>query len=140
MNRENTIKHFYNICDELETSNKGVTSLCNKNTINKDTFFRLINEDKEKYDYYVRAKERQCEYWSSLIIDKGSELVELIKRGEGGENVHALVNAVKIEIDNIKWVLSKLLPRKYGDKQTVEHEGGVGITWVENRANSKPDK
>ena len=31
----------------------------------------------------------------------------------------------RVIIDSIKWRLSKQLPRTYGDKQTIEHEGEV---------------
>lgn len=39
---------------------------------------------------------------------------------------HARVQAVKLEIDTLKWQLSKLLPTKYGDKQTLEMTGKDG--------------
>lgn len=139
MNRDTTLKHFEDICNSIETSKRGVTYFCNKNTISEETFYRLLKEDNKHYERYTRAKERQYEYLGNMMTEKAFELTELIMRGEGGENVHALVNAVRLEIDTLKWLLSKLIPKKYGDKQTVEHEGGVGITWVENRTDKKPE-
>jgi hypothetical protein len=33
--------------------------------------------------------------------------------------------AARVAIDSIKWRLSKQLPRIYGDRQTIEHQGEV---------------
>ena len=35
------------------------------------------------------------------------------------------VNRSKLRVDSRKWQLSKLLPKKYGEKQTIEHEGEI---------------
>jgi hypothetical protein len=32
---------------------------------------------------------------------------------------------LKIQIDSLKWLLSKLAPKEYGDKVAIEHEGNV---------------
>lgn len=34
--------------------------------------------------------------------------------------------AARVEIDARKWFASKFLPKRYGDKQQVEHSGNVG--------------
>ena len=38
---------------------------------------------------------------------------------EGGESVQHR----KLRIDTKKWLLSKMLPKSYGDKQEIEHTG-----------------
>ena len=37
----------------------------------------------------------------------------------------------QIRIDSRKWLLSKLAPKKYGDKVTQEHTGAVTVTKIE---------
>jgi hypothetical protein len=34
-------------------------------------------------------------------------------------NINAAVNVLKIQIDSLKWLLSKLAPKEYGDKIEV---------------------
>lgn len=34
----------------------------------------------------------------------------------------------RLRFDERRWYLSKLAPKRYGDKQQVEHSGSVGIT------------
>lgn len=38
------------------------------------------------------------------------------------------VQRSRLRVDTRKWALSKMLPKKYGDKMEVEHSGGVNIT------------
>lgn len=37
------------------------------------------------------------------------------------------VDRSRLQIDARKWILSKMLPKKYGDKQHIEHSGTVSI-------------
>ncbi len=38
------------------------------------------------------------------------------------------VAKARLQFDERRWYLSKLAPKRYGDKQQVEHSGHVGIT------------
>lgn len=35
-----------------------------------------------------------------------------------------MLQAVKLEIDTLKWMLAKLMPKKYGDRAALALEGG----------------
>jgi hypothetical protein len=37
------------------------------------------------------------------------------------------VDRSRLQIDARKWLLSKMLPKKYGEKQQIEHSGAVSI-------------
>ena len=47
----------------------------------------------------------------------------------------------RLQIDARKWLLSKMLPKKYGDKQQLEHSGSISIadTLREARERRKDD-
>lgn len=74
-------------------------------------------------DQYARA----CEVRLSALEDKLLDLVEdghqVAGRGLIGGN---LLNAVKLEVETIKWMLAKLMPKKYGDRKAVELTGPNG--------------
>ena len=59
-------------------------------------------------DKYARAREAQAEYWASEII----EIADSVRKGATSEEIQA----ARLAVDSRKWVASKLLPRKYGDK------------------------
>ena len=43
----------------------------------------------------------------------------------------ALTNAYRLALDTRKWVLAKVLPKKYGDRLDVEHSGAVTVVPVD---------
>jgi hypothetical protein len=63
----------------------------------------------------------------------GDELVELAdaepERGKDGRLDPAAVNHLRVRLDTRKWVVSRMLPRVYGDKLGVAHEGNVAVSF-----------
>jgi hypothetical protein len=60
---------------------------------------------------YARAREQRVERWADEIIELADEPVP------AGDN--AAVQRARLRVDTRKWLMSKLAPRKYGDR--VEH-------------------
>jgi hypothetical protein len=60
---------------------------------------------------YARAREMQVEFWAEQIID----ISDGVARGADA----AEVQAARLQSDNRRWLASKLMPRKYGDKTVV---------------------
>lgn len=97
-----------------------------------------LREDKDFADQYARAREDLLEHWADQIVaiaDDSSCDWETRKRENGEEYEVAnpeVVNRARLRVDTRKWLMSKLAPRKYGDK--VEHTGANGgpvvITWL----------
>lgn len=81
--------------------------------INRPRFYRLMDADKELADRYARARKQG---WACMA----DELVDIIHNTEP-QSEH--VQLTKLEVDTKKWLLSKMLPKTYGDKQEVEHKG-----------------
>ena len=100
----------------------------------RSTVFRWLAEKKEFYDQYARAREVQAEILADEIVeiadDSTNDFME-VQRGKGVVTVcdQENINRSRLRVDSRKWVASKLLPKKYGDKQTVEHEGRVNIVF-----------
>lgn len=85
------------------------------------TVLRWVAEKDEFKEQYVRAREIQAETHADDIVTiaDGSSL--------GGEEKVALTARDRLRVDARKWVASKLLPKKYGDKIDVEHSGSVTV-------------
>src|SRR3954469_21620442 len=87
----------------------------------KTTVFVWLQARPEFRDQYARAREAQAEHWADEILeiaDDGSHDVKTIERkGELVEVVdHDVVQRSRLRVETRKWLLSKLAPRKYGDK------------------------
>ncbi len=83
---------------------------------------------------YARAIEQQLLVWGDQIIeisdDGRNDYIERTN-DDGSKTKTAIldkehVQRSKLRIDARKWVLSKLMPKQYGDKTTLQHEGQDG--------------
>lgn len=74
---------------------------------------------------HARARQLQCDAIAQQITELSEAPV--------GSKDYAEINRRKLEIDTKKWLLAKLAPRQYGERQTIEHEGGgVPVTITTN--------
>ena len=54
-----------------------------------------------------------------------------IERNAAGMVDSATVQMRRLQIETRRWILSKLLPRKYGDRMGLDHQGeGFNLTFV----------
>ena len=90
------------------------------------TFYEWIDNDKEKSIHYARAIEARAELKFESIEQDYSE--EPQRDAETGRIDSAWVQLQRLKIDAKKWELSKLNPKKYGDKIQQEHSGEVKTT------------
>lgn len=70
---------------------------------------------------------RACEMRLAVLEDKVLTLCELgheVARDE--ECGHTRLQAVKLEIDTLKWLLCKLVPKRFGDRTQMEITGKDG--------------
>src|SRR5271167_765212 len=77
---------------------------------------------------YLAAIESQFE---ALLADTPQKGTKTVRRGEGDSSTVETTEADMIEhrrlqIDARKWLIGKMAPKKYGDKQTHEHAGPDG--------------
>jgi hypothetical protein len=121
-----TPEMFEDVCEEFATTLKGLETIVKKFGINRNTFMRYYESDKEKLNRYTRARTEKIDYVASMMLEYICEMEELIKGNTYNDvNINAAVNILRIKIDAIKWLLSKLAPKEYGDKVAIEHEGNV---------------
>lgn len=97
----------------ISTTTKSVKQICKVIKVNQDTFFDCLCKDAKFSEQYTRAKELQAEVFAYELID--------IARKKSVDTVAAMDK--RIEIDTIKWAMSKTLPKKYGNAQQVTLRG-----------------
>jgi hypothetical protein len=100
----------------------------------KTTVFRWLSKHEEFRTQYAKAREEQADALFDEIIDiadDGSNDWMERKNADGDnigwtENGEALRRSA-LRVDARKWIVSKLLPKKYGDKQQVDHSGSIKV-------------
>jgi hypothetical protein len=90
---------------------------------NHVTFYEWVVSDAELAESFVRARQAAA----MQRIDDVDEVVRNRSR-DSGENGHVHVSRDRLIADHDRWVLSKALPRIFGDKMQVDVSGNVSIT------------
>lgn len=85
---------------------------CKAAGVHQSTFNDWLNDDKTLAVEYARAREDLIEYIAQEIMDISDQDVDIV----GDKKDWAAVQKHKLQVDSRKWLLSKLAPKKYGDK------------------------
>ena len=125
------ISHIQNaICHRISTSNKSLSTILKDLQKQIDNVPQItlvwdwMTKDKDFADRYARAKENQCEFLAEEILEISDDSSLDVAFTEDGkpfidkEHIHRS----RLRVDTRKWILSKLKPKKYGDKLNVEHD------------------
>ena len=129
---------FSNIEDGISTR-KAIVN----NNISSSTFFRWLDDDEELSKQYARA----CELRAEALLDEMLEIVDdgardvLMQDIGDGVIVEKVNNEViqrsRLRYDARKWLISKLAPKKYGDKIEVDQNTNMTISWNEEKTYEK---
>ena len=140
-------KIFDDICDIIINGKSLRTALKEVNIINPSTFFEWIRKDEAKAEQYARATiERADLIFEDIfdIADDGTnDYMTIINKN--GIEVEVLntehVQRSRLRVDARKWALSKMMPKKYGDKPETKEDdldNEIIITIIDN--GNKPNK
>jgi len=109
-------KLFDEIIIEIAENGKSLIASL-KNRMSTATFYELL-KDSEKLKIYARACDDRAEILADEILTISDEMDDdIIKLPDGREieNQRA-IQRDRLRVDARKWLLSKLHPKKYGDK------------------------
>lgn len=90
---------------------------CEANDVAISSFMRWVDEDRELSEHYAQARAR-------LLDARAEELEDIGERAAAAESA-VEVAGLRLLSDNRKWLLSKLAPKKYGDKLDLNHSGSI---------------
>jgi hypothetical protein len=99
------------------------------------TVFRWLQAHKSFQEQYARAKEVGLESMADEILEIADDECTMVKHPADEDQMVEVVfdsTAVarnRLRVDTRKWLLSKLAPKKYGDKVDVNanHSGGITV-------------
>jgi hypothetical protein len=95
----------------LMREGKSLRQACEQSGITKATFLRWVDAVEGLSDQYARARDEMLDVHAEELEDIGDQAV----RAESAVQVAGL----RLKADNRKWLLSKLAPKKYGDKVAI---------------------
>lgn len=116
------------LLSEIASTNQGLATICKQKDYYPDpkTVYRWLLDVEEFRQNYTRAKEDQSQVLEDEILaiadethlgeittDKGNGFVEVQRKD--------MIEHRKLRIESRKWLLTKLKPKKYGDKLDLTH-------------------
>lgn len=102
----------------LEGMRSGLSALkaCQAAGVHQSTFNTWLNDDAALAVEYARAREDLIERMAQEVLELSDSDVGLLP---DGKKDWAAVQKHRLQVDTRKWLLSKLAPKKYGDKLEV---------------------
>lgn len=101
-------------------------ALCGMNMPSSKTFYEWLESDEEKRKRYARACEARADIIFEEILDIADKQGEdVIGEDQHGNQIinHNVISRNRLQVETRKWVLSKMNPKKYGDKVDLNHGG-----------------
>lgn len=93
------------------------------------TVARWLETNPEFRERYVRAREAQADFLAEEVVDIANTVREAVKKTVSGTGKRKKVEEVygdavdrsRLMMDARKWYAAKLAPKKYGERQQVDH-------------------
>lgn len=117
------------ICERL-ANGEGLRSACRgENMPHPSTVIGWVVQDREGFSKrYAEAKDIAIQIMAEDIIDIADDTSRDTKHGPDGQELpnSEWISRSRLRVDTRKWLLSKLIPKKYGDK--IDHNVSGSIT------------
>jgi hypothetical protein len=123
------------ICRRL-ASGESLNGICKDPGMPDESTVRQWSLDNHNgfYPKYARAREIQADVFADQIIAIADDCDrDYAETPDGTIPNHELVKRSALRVDARKWLVSKILPKKYGDRQTIEHKNAVPVQVVVSR-------
>ena len=97
---------------------------CQAANVPHSTFLEWVKNDADLADNYARAREDLIERMANEVLELSDQDVDM---AHDGKKDWAAIQKHKLQVDTRKWLLSKLAPKKYGDKLEVSGDAANPI-------------
>jgi len=124
--KENEIKDIFDYVILNIEKGRALRNILKDNLMpSSQTFYNWLNEDEKKSKRYARATEIRAEHiFEDILKIADNNTTDIITDENGERTNNDVIQRSRLMVDARKWYLSKLNPKKYGDKNTTTLEGG----------------
>ena len=110
------------ICEKIGLG-QSMRSVCEEDGMpTMQTVWRWLREKPDFNEQYRHATEERTEAQQEMLLEMGDKAIAHAEEADF-KAAAAVVNAYKLKADNFKWSMSKMKPKKYGDKLDVTSDG-----------------
>ena len=115
------------ILDKI-ASGKSLRDICSAEGMPSESLVRKWSIQEDDFGaQYARAREAGMEALADEILQiSDSQEGDVLKTEDGREIVnHDAIQRAKLRVDTRKWLMSKIAPKRYGDKLDLNHSGSI---------------
>ncbi|MDW9814941.1 terminase small subunit protein [Sinorhizobium meliloti] len=115
------------ILDKLSIG-KSLREICAAEGMPSESLVRKwVSQDEAFGAQFARAREAGMEALGDEILQiADSQEGDIITTEDGREIVnHDAIQRAKLRVDTRKWIMSKIAPKKYGDRLDLNHSGSI---------------
>ena len=110
------------ICEHI-SNGQSLRSFCEREGYPaKNTVLRWLRNNEDFRTQYALSRKSAIEVMADEIIDIADDAEKVVRKGAEKKS-GAFAQTQRLRIDTRKWVMSKLLPKKYGDKVDITSDG-----------------
>ena len=115
------------VCSQI-AEGKSLRSICDSDDKlpSASTFLDWMGEATALAEQYTRAREAGYFLLADEIVDIADENYTTAEDGTMERLSNEAIARNRLRVETRKWMLSKMLPKMYGDKVTTEHTGKGG--------------
>ena len=112
--------HIINTMCEGIAEGQSMRTAIKEAEISFSTFYIWLRDSEERSKQYARATNTRADVLFEEILDIADETSnDIIYTADGEKPNQEVINRSRLRIDARKWYLSKVMPKKYGDKLDV---------------------
>ena len=132
--QEEKDERFEEVCRRIEQGEPLRRILRSDTSPMSASLFYEIVKDQTKSERYARARE----IYSDIVFEEMLDIADcedhdIIETEEGPRVNHDVIQRDRLRVDTRKWMLSKLQPKKYGDRLEVDQKTEATIIWKEEK-------
>lgn len=126
--QEERERKFKLIITDIQSKGQGLNKAAKKHGLNPNTFFNMVEKDASLLKQYTRALELKADVIAERITrNSHNRANDFYTDSEGNLKPNPVaVQRDRLMLDADKWLLSKIAPKKYGDKLTLDGEVKTG--------------
>lgn len=130
------------LCERI-ANGESLRSICEEDGMpNKSTVFRWLAAHEDFATIYARARDVQAEVMADELLDIADNGSNDWMEKNYGEDTRWVENGESMRRSQIRiaarqWIAERMLPKKYGTKQHLEHSGKIETADIDNRQLSR---
>lgn len=116
------------VCERIASKGESLRKICQSEGMPAaSTVFLWLAQDETFSEQYARAREVQADAMFDEILEIADQYDNPQEKLDTDH-----INRAKLRIDTRKWAVSKMAPKKYGEKLDLNHAGSVDSNVTHN--------